>query len=126
LPTIVELSEPKGVVIVGEVGLAIAAIWGDETAANDVLGFAGRGGVGISGGRRNLAGEDVGVFPVAEMPEGVRMWVYVEGEGEVDGLVVAIPVLVLAVSEDECDVALAAVGVVVPALLVLGPAEPMS
>lgn len=58
------------------------------------------------------------------MPEGVRMWVYVEGEGEVDGLVVVTPVLVLAVSEDECDAALTAVGVVVPALLVFDAAEP--
>ena len=52
------------IVIVGDVGLAIAAIWGEETAANDVLGFAGRGGLGIRGGGRNLAGEDVGVFPL--------------------------------------------------------------
>jgi hypothetical protein len=64
LPTIVEPSALVGVVIVGDVGLAIAAIWGNETAVNDVLGFAGRGGVGISGGGRNLAGEDVGVVPV--------------------------------------------------------------
>lgn len=60
----VELSALKGVVTIGDVGLAIVATRGDETAANDVLGFAGRGGVGISGGRRSLAGEDVGVFPV--------------------------------------------------------------
>ena len=58
------------------------------------------------------------------MPEGVRMWVYIEGEGEVDALLVATPVLVLAISEDEeCDAVLAAVGVVVPALL--DAAEPM-
>lgn len=116
-----------GDVIVGDVGLVIAAIWGNETAANDVLGFARRGGVDISGGGRSLAGGDVGVFPVgweAEMPEGVRVWVYVEGEGEDegDGTVVATVVPVFAISEDECDGVLAAVGVVVPALLVFDAA----
>jgi len=40
-------------------GLTIAAIWGDETAVNDVLGFTGRDRVGISGGSRNLVGEGV-------------------------------------------------------------------
>lgn len=121
MPTIVEPSALTGVVIVGDVGLAIPARWGKETAVNEVLGFAGRDGEGISGGGRNLAGEDVAVVPLgceAEMPDGVRVWVYVEGEGEGDGLGVAMLVLVLD------DAVLVAVGVVVPALLVFDAAVP--
>ena len=66
LPTIVAFSEtgddnPPELPL--EMGLTIAAIWGDDIAVNDVLGFAGRDRLGLRGGTRNVGGEGVWVVP---------------------------------------------------------------